>query len=94
MGVPINTSIHLVEKMQIIDKTKVKIIPAISAVDTSFFNSSYLPDPNIWAMRTEVPMHIPKIKNIATDMMEFATPTAANAFFPMNLPTIMASVVL
>ncbi len=39
-------------------------------------------------------MQIPKMKKIAIDIIGFAIPTAANAFFPINLPTIIASVML
>ncbi len=93
-GVAVQIKNCLEKIMHIIVRTRVNPVPAIREVDVCTLNPSKSFAPYSWAVSRETPMQIPKIKNIATDIMGLATPIAANASSPIILPAITASAVL
>ena len=69
-------------------------IPIEIVVANSFLMSSYILAPKNSLISTDAPMQIPLIPSISIFTIGSDVPTAANAFVPANLPTIIESTAL
>ena len=93
-GVLAASSIHREQTIQSRDAATVNTQPAMSAVEYCTLNIFISCAPYHCASKMPTPMDRPTRKNKTTDMIGLATLTAANALFPIILPTIIASAVL
>ena len=74
--------------------TMVNIPPLMNEVDISLFNLGMSPAPKNSPISTDIPRHSPTMMNKTMFIIGAAAPTAASAFVPTNLPTMIESAAL